>query len=113
MLLDEALRVIVRDEVRKVVREELERGVDRRPAQLPGSDEYLSYKDAAAMAHVSVGTIRNWMKQDLLRPCGPGRAKRFRRSDIDRVMSNSQKKKDAPPHVADQVALILGRKKAA
>jgi excisionase family DNA binding protein len=81
-LFDErALREIVADEVRPVLREELsERG---RPA---GDVEFLPVAEAAARVAVAPATIRVWMAQGRLRRYHAGRELRVRTTELAELM---------------------------
>jgi excisionase family DNA binding protein len=78
-------------------------------AQTPKSsrpcDELLTVSAAAQFAHVSQGTIRNWLKKGLRR-CGHGRTIRIRRQDLEEFMSQPQR--GAPLSAEQRAAKIVG-----
>ena len=75
-LFDEhALRELIEDATRRVVREELSRE--------PGRDRYLPVAEAAEVAGVAPDTIRAWIGQGRLRRYNAGREIRVRRSELD------------------------------
>ena len=81
-LFDEtALRQIVAEELRRVLREE--RGERQRPAN---DGEYLPVAEAAARAAVAPATIRVWMAQGRLGRYHAGRELRVRGSELVDLM---------------------------
>ena len=81
-LFDErALREIVAEELRRVLREELTSG--GRPAN---DAEYLPVTEAAARASVAPATIRVWMAQGRLRRYHAGRELRVRGAELAELM---------------------------
>ena len=81
-LFDErALREIVAEELRRVLREELASG--GRPAN---DAEYLPVAEAAARASVAPATIRVWMAQGRLGRYHAGRELRVRGSELTELM---------------------------
>ncbi|MBI3203049.1 MAG: helix-turn-helix domain-containing protein [Myxococcales bacterium] len=87
MVLDEgALRALVREALRDVLREEL-------PRLLPGSTArptYLSPKQAADVAATSVSTIRSWIRGGRLRPYRAGRLVRVRRDEVEALLAGGK-----------------------
>lgn len=80
-LLDEhALRELVEDATRRVVREELSRE--------PGRDRYLPVAEAAEIAGVAPDTIRSWIGQGRLGRYNAGREIRVRRSELDAFLAS-------------------------
>lgn len=79
MSLQDELRTLVEDVVRKVVREELTQA-RQRPAE--GTDPYLAVASAAELADVAPGTIRAWMKAGKLGRYRAGGRLRVRRSEL-------------------------------
>lgn len=80
-LFDEhALRELVENATRRVVREELSRA--------PGRDRYLPVAEAAQIAGVAPDTIRSWIGQGRLRRYNAGREIRVRRSELDALLAS-------------------------
>lgn len=78
MILDEAaLRGLIEEAVRKVLREER--------AGAPAG-EYLSVADAARAAAVTPPTIRDWIRAGRLARYHAGRELRVRRDDLERLL---------------------------
>jgi hypothetical protein len=79
-LLDEnALRALVAEEMRKVLREEM--------CRQPERDEYLPVATAAQIAAVVPDTIRAWIRQGRLTERWAGRELRVIRSELDRLLA--------------------------
>jgi hypothetical protein len=77
---ERALREIVAEELRRVLREE-------RDAVRPANDvEYLPVADAAARAAVAPATIRVWMAQGRLGRYHAGRELRVRAAELAELM---------------------------
>jgi excisionase family DNA binding protein len=53
---------------------------------------YLDYEQAAAYCNVERTTIWRARKSGSLRACGPGRAVRFHRDELDRWMTSRDEK---------------------
>lgn len=52
------------------------------------SSEYIAIGEAAKFCGVTVGTVRNWEKQGLIKAVRtPSGHRRFRRSDVDALLS--------------------------
>lgn len=79
----------LRDLIAQVVREEL----DRR-AKSSAAPEYLSTKEAAAVAHVASGTIRRWLREGKLIEHRAGRVVRVARADLDRLLHGTRRHND-------------------
>ena len=79
-LFDEAaLRALIAEEMRRVLREEVSRLVDR--------DEYLSVASAAQLAELTPDTIRAWIREGRLSERWAGRERRVRLSDLERALA--------------------------
>ncbi len=76
--IDAAFRELLRDVVRREIRDALS---DR--AQAPEASEYLSVGAAADLAGVAQGTIRMWIRSGHLVPYRAGRVYRVRRCDLE------------------------------
>src|SRR5262249_39007266 len=107
---EETVRALIRDEVQRVLREDLPSLLaDLRPVSHPG-DEYLSVQKAAAIAEVHADTIRGWVKAGRLPEHRAGREVRILRSDLCRFLSNVS----ASGHRAtaeEEAATILARRR--
>lgn len=79
MIDERALRAVIADVVRRVLREE------RAPP--PAGAEYLSVADAARVAAVTPQTIRAWMTAGRLRRYRAGRELRVRRTELDELLA--------------------------
>jgi excisionase family DNA binding protein len=102
--IEEALREIVRDEVRKELRHHREemlvavRAYDRPPAKTePDPDELLTVEQVAHLLKVIPDTVRGWIQSGTLRASRPGngtrpgRTYRVRRADLDAFVASSQR----------------------
>jgi excisionase family DNA binding protein len=54
--------------------------------------KYLTYDEAAAYCNVERTTIYRAVRAEKLRACGPGRAVRFHRDELDRWMNSRSRK---------------------
>jgi excisionase family DNA binding protein len=99
------IRGIVREEVRGAFADSSE----RRPAPVASSGpDYLSIAEAAEVARLHHGTVREWIKDGSLKACRAGRVYRIRRVDLDERL----KAKPADPvasQVEDRVNAILAK----
>lgn len=77
MTLDLAIRAMLKDVVREVMREE---GLASKPSQV--ANEFLTYAEAAELAHVSVATIKRWVRLGRLKALGEGRVRRVLSDDV-------------------------------
>lgn len=71
-----ALREIIRDELKAVIRQELA----NKPAAV---GDYVSASEAARIASVQVQTVRAWMRSGKLKEYKAGRVLRVRRSELE------------------------------
>ena len=103
--IEEALREIVRDEVRKELRHHREemlvaaRANDRPPPESePDPDELLTVEQVAHLLKVIPDTIRSWIQSGALKASRPGngtrpgRKYRVRRSDLDAFVASSERR---------------------
>jgi excisionase family DNA binding protein len=74
----DALRRLVEDAVRRVVREEL--------AARPTGDVFLSVAKAAEVVEVSSATIRTWIRLGKLTRLHAGRELRVSRAELERLL---------------------------
>jgi excisionase family DNA binding protein len=95
--LDVALRAMIIEVVRDVVKEEIGRAVAK-----TSSDEYLSPAEAARIASVAPGTIRRWMREGRIATHRAGRSVRVRRTDL--VVFLRAERKPAPTMTPEQLA---------
>jgi excisionase family DNA binding protein len=88
MILDEALRALIRDEVASVVRKEIREALKDLSLSSPGQRaQLLTIKEAAALASVSPGTIRGWISRGELKRLGNGRIVRILQDDLLKLLS--------------------------
>jgi len=78
---EDALREIIRDELRSVIRQEL----GQKPA---AAGDYVSAAEAAQIAAVSPQTIRAWIRQGKLKQFNAGRVIRVRRLELGALMAS-------------------------
>jgi len=78
---ESALREIIRDELKAVIRQEL----GRQPA---AAGDYVSVSEAAQIASVQVQTIRAWMRSGKLKEYKAGRVLRVRRSELEEFLAS-------------------------
>jgi excisionase family DNA binding protein len=102
-VLDEAIRALVEEVVRRVVREEL--AASRGPARGGDSnDRYLSIAEVADLVSVSTNTVRGWCT-DGLSAHQVGRVVRIKRSDLDRFLTAREPNEPDPDsHAAEILA---------
>jgi len=105
MSLEETVRTLIREEVQRVLREELPGLLaDLRPDSHAG-DEYLSVQKAAAVAEVHADTIRGWIKSGRLPEHRAGRELRILRGDLQRLLGPRAT-------AAEEAATILARRRS-
>lgn len=84
---DSSFEAALQTLVRTIVRQEL--------AALDPPDpvvrEYLSTRDAAALAAVSQGTVRRWIREGRLQACGAGREIRVQREELETLMHSGRR----------------------
>jgi excisionase family DNA binding protein len=88
MILDEnALRLLIREEMRNALRESAESSVSatREPAE---NTDYITVKRAASIASVTESTLREWLRTGRLRRYGHGRVVRVRLSELHHLMEH-------------------------
>jgi len=95
-MIDDALRTMIEDAVRRVLREELAREPDR--------DRYLTVKQAADHAAVSADTIRTWLAAGRLTRYRAGRCVRVKLSELERALQGED---EASPE-AEALHLLHG-----
>ena len=110
MPFDNAIRSMLREEIRTAVREELRALLPKVPASPAQSDDFLSVQDAAKVARVCAATVRSWLRHGQLKRYGTARLPRIRRSELVRFMATQPSSESEPPRPIDeQVASILSR----
>jgi excisionase family DNA binding protein len=110
MVLEDALRQVIREEVRAAVREAV-------VVTGPGSarvEEFVSIAEAAVLARKSPSTIRNWIQQGKLRSYGEGREIALRSEDVRAVAfapkdGGSRSSRSTAKTDAHAEALLKGR----
>ena len=121
--IEEALREIVRDEVRQELRHHREemlvavRAHDRPPPKTePDPDELLTVDQVAPILKVIPDTVRSWIQSGTLRAsrpgngARPGRKYRIRRADLDAFVASSQGLPRSPEAVrVSETARTSGR----
>jgi excisionase family DNA binding protein len=104
MILDElALRELIEEVLRTVVREEL-RAIAPRPGQ---PDEFLSVVAAARLAGVAPTTVRAWVNQGRLQRYKAGRVLRVRRSDLELLLASTVGNDDSRDMSAEARARLI------
>ena len=86
MSIDLAIRSLLKEVVREVVREEM--GSDERAGS---NAEFLTYAEAGELAHVSVATIKRWVRDERLRAFGEGRVRRVKSGDVRQCLEGRQR----------------------
>jgi excisionase family DNA binding protein len=76
-----ALRTLIADEVRRVIRDELANA----KTQDPG--DYVSVSEAARIASVATDTVRDWISRGKLGRYNAGRVLRVRRTELDELLA--------------------------
>lgn len=104
-VLDEtALRALIADEVRRVLREEIGR--------LAEHDEYLSIASAARVAEVTPDTIRAWIREGRLGEHWAGRERRVLRSELERALATPPPRSDSDVSPEEAARRFLARRDA-
>jgi excisionase family DNA binding protein len=104
-LFDEtALRLLIAEELRRVIREELPRA--------GGGDEFVPVAEAARIVAVTPDTIRAWIHQRKLEACWAGRELRIRRSELHRLLTTPPKLA-GEPSPEEEARLFLARREGA
>jgi excisionase family DNA binding protein len=100
----ENIRRIIREEVRGALAEMLPK------AQSPAEDaSYLSISEAAKIAGLHHGTIREWIKDGSLKAFRTGRVYRIRRADLDERLT-AQIADPVAMNVEERVTAILAKR---
>lgn len=73
--------------IRSIVRDELAKQRDIKPANDEAPGEYLSTAEAAELARVSVYTIRRWVKDGELTRHEAGSRVRIRRDELEKFLA--------------------------
>ncbi len=108
--LEESVRAVVRDEMRRVLREELPALLaDLRP---PGRDEsaardFLFVEEVARQCRVTPKTVRAWIEHGQLAAGKAGRRYVVARAGLEAFLASGQK--EPQPQVEDQVSRIIDR----
>jgi len=111
MLLDEAMRAMLREEMRTVVREEMRSALDEIRTSDPSSTsgEFLSVKQAAALAGVCAATVRGWLRQGHLKRYGTARLPRLRRAELVTFLASPLPSEVPTASIHEQAEAILSR----
>jgi excisionase family DNA binding protein len=99
------IRRIVREEVRAALAES---AASKATTTTISEGEYLSVSEAATIARLHHGTIREWIKDGSLKSCRAGRVYRIRRGDLDDRLAASVAEPVAAK-VEDCVSAILAK----
>jgi excisionase family DNA binding protein len=111
MSLEDSFRAVVREEVQRIVREELRTALAE--IRLPGSgdaDQYLSTERAAALAGVHPDTIRSWVKAGQLPEHRAGRELRIRGDELRRFL-DAHNTETNRPSAEEEASTILARRR--
>jgi excisionase family DNA binding protein len=112
MSLEESVRIVVREEMQRVLRQELGAIVEAvRSAPKTGEIEFLSVAEAAQLAQVSEATVREWMTKGLKR-YGQGRVVRIRRPELLAFLSSNPESAAEEMDVEERAVSILSRARA-
>ena len=112
MMLDEALRAVVRSEMQNVLREELRAQLlaavqARRPQRAEAEEGLLSIAQAASYAGVHERTMRAWVTQGKLRRYKAGRVLRVERAELQAYLARGPGADEVPVSVDARVDAIL------
>lgn len=83
MSFDSAIRAMIVEVVREVLREEITR--------LSQQEEYLSPARAASVTGVAPGTVRRWIREGKLQARHAGRRVRVGRSELERFLKSGRR----------------------
>lgn len=112
MSFEDTLRLIVREEVRSVVREELATArpiVSPAPPLVQIGETRLTVAQVAERCHAHVVTVREWIRTKRLPASKPGREWLVRPSDLERFLASPTTGKPQPASVLEQADRIMGR----
>lgn len=100
--LDELLRGLVEDVVRRIVREEL---APIRTARENAADTFMTIAEVARLVSVTANTVRSWIAKGLPTH-GNGRVVRIRRSELDQFLNehDTEAELDHDEHAAEILA---------
>ncbi len=110
------IRLLAREAVREVVREELKRlelELESQGAPRPGPERLLTVEDIAALCNVGPKTVQRWIAKGLLRAMrSPGmREYRVRREDYDSFVSGASgadgRKASGPVELGREVSNVV------
>lgn len=82
MSIEETLRIVVREEVKAVIREFLSARTGAAP-----DEEWLKLEEACAVAKKGASTLRRARALGELKASGKGKSTRIRRSDLDAYLA--------------------------
>ncbi len=110
--LEESVRAVVRDEMRRVLREELPALLaDLRPPdrniEKSAAPDFLSIEEVARQCHVAPKTVRSWIEHDQLAARKAGRRYLVARADFTAFLATGEK--EPQPQVQDQFEKIILR----
>ena len=108
MSLEESVRAVVREEMKRVLREELRAAIEQLGAAPNAGNEFLSVKEAAELTRVSEATVREWMTRGLKR-YGQGHVVRIRRAELLLFLSSGTDNAGEDIDIEDHAIAILGR----
>jgi len=106
--LEESVRSVVREEMKRVFREELRSAIEQLRATANAETEFLSVKEAAALTRVSEATVRDWMTRGLKR-YGQGHVVRIRRAELLLFLSPGTDGAGKEIDIEEHAIAILGR----
>jgi excisionase family DNA binding protein len=104
--IDSAVRAVIGEELRRVVREELPGLLAQLLPAMPGGDCYLAVAKAAEIADVHPDTIRGWVKAGHLAQHRAGRELRIRLDELRRFLDGGgggPKNRQTPEEEANQI----------
>ena len=105
---------ILFDGMRRILREELQVLLATRPRDdttlPPALADYLSVAQAAEIARLHHGTLREWIKDGTLKAYRAGRVYRILRADLDARLT-AKAAEPTSADVAERVASILAKRR--